>query len=596
MNDPPISISSAPSVDPEGVAAREFPTARRGYDQSSVRRFLSDVGQQMRAWRSREAELLSRLSDAERRAEAPLIDEETVSAAVGSETARILHAAHSAGTEVLAKAEARAAQVLAEAEQNGRELHHRAEAEASTIVAEARQAAASTLEAARSEGRMMVDEAREVRRRILADLAERRRVLSGQIEQLRAGKDTLSSAVSHVAEAIAEVRSRLEGSDDDARAAAETALRRSDAEYGAPAPSETRDEEQEAESQSAPMVTIGGTEVKTAGDATAVEEPPAPASSTGAPNGVEGDADTHDPELVGELFAKLRAAAPTVETNRPHRTRRRRNPTESAPSAAPTAEQGPLDEAVLTGLVAEAAIVEEEAVASTARTAILTRREELVGPAKDEVVHALKRALRVEQNELLDRLRSLPRGADPLTALPVEKAASELAEATRAGLVVAFDAGTRFAEERIGSNGNGTGPPRDPVVAHATAEAVASGLGTEVAAAIVRRLDEGIHGVSTEGGSLQHAVGAAYREWKGERVEDVAADHVTAAFAQGALDAAKRAGSRVVWIADDGTSRCSDCEDDELAGALVAGTAFPTGQTHPPAHGGCRCVLAPPGF
>jgi hypothetical protein len=46
------------------------------------------------------------------------------------------------------------------------------------------------------------------------------------------------------------------------------------------------------------------------------------------------------------------------------------------------------------------------------------------------------------------------------------------------------------------------------------------------------------------------------------------------------------------WVVDDGGSPCPDAEDNALAGAVAAGEAFPTGHRHPPAHPGCRCVLA----
>ena len=36
---------------------------------------------------------------------------------------------------------------------------------------------------------------------------------------------------------------------------------------------------------------------------------------------------------------------------------------------------------------------------------------------------------------------------------------------------------------------------------------------------------------------------------------------------------------------------CPDCEDNSLAGAQAKGEPFPTGQLHPPAHPGCRCLL-----
>ena len=38
--------------------------------------------------------------------------------------------------------------------------------------------------------------------------------------------------------------------------------------------------------------------------------------------------------------------------------------------------------------------------------------------------------------------------------------------------------------------------------------------------------------------------------------------------------------------------RCADCDDNAFE-PTVKGEAFPTGQAHPPAHPGCRCLLAP---
>jgi hypothetical protein len=38
---------------------------------------------------------------------------------------------------------------------------------------------------------------------------------------------------------------------------------------------------------------------------------------------------------------------------------------------------------------------------------------------------------------------------------------------------------------------------------------------------------------------------------------------------------------------------CPDCDDNALAGPTPRGEVFPTGQPHPPAHAGCRCLLVP---
>ena len=120
MDEPQFTVPSSSRLpDPDAVANREFPTVRRGYDPSIVKRFLADLAQHLRAGRAREADLAARLSEAAHKAQTPSFDEETLSAAVGSETARILHAAHAAGAEVLTKAEARSGQIVAEAESAG---------------------------------------------------------------------------------------------------------------------------------------------------------------------------------------------------------------------------------------------------------------------------------------------------------------------------------------------------------------------------------------------------------------------------------------------------------------------------------------------
>jgi len=44
-------------------------------------------------------------------------------------------------------------------------------------------------------------------------------------------------------------------------------------------------------------------------------------------------------------------------------------------------------------------------------------------------------------------------------------------------------------------------------------------------------------------------------------------------------------------VAEDVDGPCPDCDDNTLAGELPKGEEFPTGQLHPPAHAGCRCLL-----
>jgi len=604
-NPRPITISSHPNLDPDAVAGRQFPVAWRGYDQESVHRFLVDVGQLLKQARANQRELSERLADAERRAAEPELDEATVAAALGSETARVLHVAHAAANDVVSRAEARAAHIVAEAEAATHELRRRGEAEAAAIVKEARGAANAMIDAAKEDCRAMIDESREVRRRILSDLAERRKVYYSQIEQLRAGKDTLASVVAHVADTIAAVQSRLDGSEEDARVAAEVARRATELEpastgvvvdepSGQPAGPEAGDGE-ESGADDLIDVTVGG-----------VPGGPAPAEERAEePAGGDFDAevaaatDVSGAAIVDELFARIReaSAATAVASEDPEPVVGGSVPVGPAIDApdkvAPKAEgSGPAPETdgaqVPAGLLVGDVVVE--------RSELLRRRDELVEAPLAELVHVLKRALRVEQNELLHRLREAPRGTEPSTLSSLSDEAQRLAVAAVPALAAVWREGARFARERMSSNGESTGPdPSDDAASRAAAETVATELGTEIATAIATHLVRSFRDGEGEVASLQHAVGAAYRDWKAERIEDTASDYATDAFALGTLEVVRVARVPVSWLVDDGASRCSDCDDNELAGLVEAGATFPTGQLHPPAHGGCRCILVPAG-
>jgi hypothetical protein len=87
-------------------------------------------------------------------------------------------------------------------------------------------------------------------------------------------------------------------------------------------------------------------------------------------------------------------------------------------------------------------------------------------------------------------------------------------------------------------------------------------------------------------------IGAAYREWRGERIEHLAYDRAIAAFGIGVVAGTPK-GTTLRWITGDDGPGCADCEDNALAGEVTAGEEFPTGHQHPPAHAGCRCLVLP---
>jgi hypothetical protein len=65
---------------------------------------------------------------------------------------------------------------------------------------------------------------------------------------------------------------------------------------------------------------------------------------------------------------------------------------------------------------------------------------------------------------------------------------------------------------------------------------------------------------------------------------------LAAAYARGAYDGSPPA-AMLRWIPAD-PGQCPDCDDNALEPTLK-GKAFPTGQPHPPAHPGCRCLVVP---
>jgi hypothetical protein len=191
-----------------------------------------------------------------------------------------------------------------------------------------------------------------------------------------------------------------------------------------------------------------------------------------------------------------------------------------------------------------------------------------------------------------------------------------LADAARALLVEAARAGVTFvgvAKEMAGADTAGTGSAEEPSPSSrkgrgrgrgsravkekaaasersepdpARIEAVAEALGSAIVTPLRQRLPSG------QTPDASDMVGAAYREWRGERIEGLAGDHALYAFSIGVL-AGAGPDVPVRWTPGADGALCADCEDNSLAEDVVSGGNFPTGHAAPPAHPGCRCVVAP---
>ncbi|MGD0391511.1 MAG: DivIVA domain-containing protein [Acidimicrobiales bacterium] len=617
------SITSSSHLAPDDVARHTFGSVRRGFDPNEVRAYLESLAVGLQAIAERENQLIQEVADAEHRAANPVLDDAALTAALGTETARVLHSAHEAAEEIVAKADAEATRLLTEAHEEvertrtqaeTRLSEHRATADAavSELLERTNQEAAAEIERARNEAddllstareqcRAMVDEAQGLRSRVLADLSKRRKVLHAQIEQLRAGRERLTETVQDVRRSIDTIAEDLFAAEDNARLAAEEAGRQAAGRPDEGTPEEvaalllaeeaaaSADAELLRVTPAAPVegdeavgtvelvemaeVDVRGDEVGTASGG----EPPAAGGSASGPGSADDEQASTEESPVDALFAKIRAAREDAdsEAGDPAPGEAAGEPDaggDETPGLAPT-DDGQEE--------AEDEPDDEDDQPPDERNPLAVRRDELIDPIVISLARRLKRTLQDSQNELLDSLRS---GGSPwsIQLLPDEtEHVDGYATAALPALEQAAAAGVMFAGPEATQ-----GPRTDVLVgiAHDLAEAVVGPLR--------RRLSDDEAGLAdADEGVVAEHVGSAFREWKGERIERLAGDHVVSAFSAGTMAAVADAQLEWVAVAGSGDAPCPDCEDNGLSGAQQPGQEFPTGHLRPPAHPGCRCLL-----
>ncbi|MGH9055670.1 MAG: hypothetical protein ACRDYY_07380, partial [Acidimicrobiales bacterium] len=277
---------------------------------------------------------------------------------------------------------------------------------------------------------------------------------------------------------------------------------------------------------------------------------------------------------VDVLFARIRAGRSAAKSRRKGASGAR-----GADSGSPAGEsEGPRGD--------------EVAGAETwtdADESLLQKREAALLEFEVALTRKLKRVLQDEQNDLLDRLRGL-RG-EPTAARLLPDRAEQVAryvDAARPFVERAAASGVTFGAEQVGVNAR---PVRD--VGAPQVDDLAEEAASTIVDALRRRLEKALGAnVGEEQAVLFEALGTAYREWKSERIERIAGDVLSASFSRGTWHAVPER-SLVRWVVEDTDGPCPDCDDDALAGGLPKGEIFPTGQAHPPAHPGCRCLLVP---
>ena len=603
------AAASAPRLSPDEVATRGFAAAFRGISETEVRNFLRRVADEIAAGRAREDELTEQV-EALRVAVAdpPLVTEDRLLEALGEETARVLRSAQESAEQIRARAEDHAAATTAtadaaaaatreEADTDARALRDDAQTAAAareeaattyatelratvdaevaalrtatdeelTAAREASIAAAATeIEASKEAGRDLVNEARAVRERILADLGRRRLLLQAQIDELRAGRDRLLDAY--------RVVKRTLGDATEALVQVEV---RAGHELAGPPPS--------------------------------LDVPPVDGEMAALAGELTGEAGTPSVE-VEALFARLRAqnADPSPEPLPEPEPDPEPEPesdsvpepspqlsTQPEPSPEPERSGGeqlgsvPIGNAVDTSertsnkgggelrssepTTSPAARVGERMSEQDARAA----RDSTLQPLQRDLGRKVKRALQDEQNDVLDRLRTVKGRPSAADVLPTAEQQTVVLAGTLRPPVDAAYAGGRAA---IGARGRGSGAPGSMV----------DGLAAAMVERLHARLVEAIDDPGSDEAAVTQRLGSRYREFKGPELDAVIGDTLAAAWALGVYDGAAT-GTTLRWVPDE-VGTCPDCDDNALE-PTMRGEVFPTGQPHPPAHPGCRCLL-----
>lgn len=249
----------------------------------------------------------------------------------------------------------------------------------------------------------------------------------------------------------------------------------------------------------------------------------------------------------------------------------------AAAAASPESVQSEGDEAVVVDLTA-----------LTGPEQMLDRRDGVLVPIEKGLARALKRVASDEQNEILDRLRRVKRGRpDPSAILPSDDP-GPFVDALGPEFARAVDAGAAFWSELVG--GGVAVDASDDLLSATLSDRVTQFLALH-RAHLDRTFSEADE-AAEDTAELGDRVRAAYRDWRSGSLSDLAGDLATAGFALGERLAAGD-GTPWRWVVDHGGLPCADGEDNALAGDVACGEPFPTGDVLPPAHPGCRCMLAP---
>jgi DivIVA domain-containing protein len=639
-----ISFSRPDPSSPAAVGSAQFTVTRRGFDTEEVRDFLRSVSAELGRLQERERFLESELRAMQTRGMSGpgVLDEETVTALLGEETARVLTVAREAAAQMRVRAAEAAERLVREANADAIRVREDADIETTRRRSDAASDVEAELELAKQQGREMVNEAREYREKVLSELARRRELARQQIEQLIHSRDRLVNAFDRARLAANDVVGDLAEFDD------------------------LSNEVAHATGITKPVSENSNGFVDHAQDPEAI-----PQKITGRQSlEVVEEEVTEQDEIVVEITTE-EIVEEVVETNitsiHEEQIGMSDHPSTDAPAAERMAEVVQLfgnkrREATITSVIAPTELQEKElepiakveapkvvevkpqtiktsaknldktpakksvddlfanlrktSTAEVARTAkpktvsveptetktkspkavvpkvdglVFERRDEVLAPIMVALTSKMKRVLADEENAMLTYLQGKKAAVALEKVLPEPSTHVQVyIEAVAEDVMSAAMGGAKSLSSSLKAD------LRRKVTSSAVMQVMSKNIDDVLVRPLRDRIQRCVEQSDGDREEMSKLIRSVYREWKMQRVEQHIGDIARLAYSRGAYLVLDQ-GTSVCWMVDPNGPPCADAEDNSLAGAIALGTDFPTGHAHPTAHTGCRCLVTPTG-
>ena len=647
-----ISFSRPDPSSPAAVGSAQFTVTRRGFDTEEVRDFLRSVSAELGRLQERERFLESELRAMQTRGMSGpgVLDEETVTALLGEETARVLTVAREAAAQMRVRAAEAAERLVREANADAIRVREDADIETSRRRSDAVSDVEAELELAKQQGREMVNEAREYREKVLSELARRRELARQQIEQLIHSRDRLVNAFDRARHAANDVVGDLAEFDDLSNEVAHaTGITKPVSENTSGFIDHSQDPEaipqkitgrqllevvsEEAIEQDENVLEITTEEivepivedvVEDVVEEVVLEEVETNITSIHEEQvGMSDHPSTDAPVAermaeVVQLFGNKRreatitsvvAPAPTP-TPEPKPTAKVETPkvSEAKPQTLKTPAKKSVDDLFAnlrktsTAEVARTAKPKTVTVEPTEPKAkapkavvpkvdglVFERRDEVLAPIMVALTSKMKRVLADEENSMLTYLQGKK------AAVALEKVLPEPSvhvqgyiEAVAEDVMSAAMGGAKSLSSSLKAD------LRRKVTSSAVMQVMSKNIDDVLVRPLRDRIQRCVEQSDGDREEMSKLIRSVYREWKMQRVEQHIGDIARLAYSRGAYLVLDQ-GTSVCWMVDPNGPPCADAEDNSLAGATALGTDFPTGHAHPTAHTGCRCLVIPTG-